>query len=222
MIKANFDSYASYQTDSIYQWDLNRVLHISGLNLANAPEVHFANANMDRAIVKQAELVNHVVKVQIPNSILQDPLPIKAYIGVYEGDTFKVVEMISIPVIPKARPFDYQIEDTDEEIYSFKALENMVANALIVFSETKENKAEITTKVMLANKWSNSGTYSFENDYPVGTYNIEIALNNTATTEQATAFNSAKIVGSATTNIVKAYGTIPTVNIPIIVKAVRL
>ena len=128
MITANFSTYASYVTDSLYQWDLNRVLTISGLNLATAPEVHFANANMDRAIVKQAELKNHVVKVQIPNSLLQESLTIKAHIGIYEGDTFKVVEAIDIPVIPKTRPFDYQIEDTDEEIYSFNKLENEIKN----------------------------------------------------------------------------------------------
>lgn len=130
MVKANFNAYASYVTDSVYQWDLNHVLSVSGLNLTVAPEVHFSNANVDRAIVRQATLKNQIVSVQIPNSLLQDPLTILAHIGIYENGTFKVVEVISIPVIPRKRPADYQIQDKDEEIYSFKALENKIKNAV--------------------------------------------------------------------------------------------
>ena len=84
---------------------------------------------------------------------------------------------------------------------------------------TKENKATITTTTLLASGW-NDGTYSFETDYPEATYNLEIALDSTATTAQAEAFNGAQIVGSATSNIIKAYGDVPTVDIPIILKVV--
>lgn len=128
MIKANFSAYASYVTDSLYQWDKNQVLSVSGLNVSTAPEVHFSNANMDKAIVKQSTLTDHVVNVKIPNSLLQDPLTIQAHIGIYVGDTFKVIERVEIPIIPRKRPADYTIETTDEEIYSFEALRNALAN----------------------------------------------------------------------------------------------
>lgn len=128
MIKANFNTYSSYVTDSLYQWDTNQILTVSGLNLATAPEVHFSNANTDKAIPRQSTMTDHIVSVMIPNSLLQQPLTIKAHIGIYEGDTFKVIELIEIPIIPKARPIDYSIEDSDEEIYSFKALENAMGN----------------------------------------------------------------------------------------------
>ena len=84
---------------------------------------------------------------------------------------------------------------------------------------TKENKATITTATLLASGWSD-GTYSFETDYPEATYNLEIALDSTATTAQAEAFSGAQIVGSATSNIIKAYGIVPTVDIPIVLKVV--
>lgn len=142
MIKANFKAYASYVTDSLNQWDLNQVLQVTGLNLTTAPEVHFSNANIDRAIVRQATLVNHVVSVGVPNSLLQDPLRIYAHIGIYEGNTFKVVELVEIPVNPRKRPADYQIQDADEEIYSFKRLENLLANAA-----TKDQVANIVANV---------------------------------------------------------------------------
>lgn len=128
MIKANFSAYDTYVTDSLHQWDIDRVLRVTGLNLTAAPEVHFSNANVDRALVRQSEMVDHVVSVKIPNSLLQDPLRIYAHIGIYEGSTFKVVECVEIPVQPRKRPLDYQIEDTDEEVYSFKRLENMLGN----------------------------------------------------------------------------------------------
>ena len=85
---------------------------------------------------------------------------------------------------------------------------------------TKENKATITTTTLLASGW-NDGTYSFETDYPATAYDLEIALDSTATTAQAEAFSGAQIVGSATSNIIKAYGIVPTVDIPIVLKVVR-
>ena len=70
MIKANFKAYSNYVTDSLHQWDINQVLEVTGLNLTSAPEVHFSNKNLDRAIVRQSTMTNHVVTVDIPNSLL--------------------------------------------------------------------------------------------------------------------------------------------------------
>lgn len=151
MITANFKAYASYVTDSLHQWDLNHVLQVSGLNLTTVPEVHFSNANTDRAIVRQATMnAAGVVAVGVPNSLLQDPLRIYAHIGIYEGDTFKVVELVEIPVIPRKRPADYQIQDSDEEIHSFKALENAIAN-MTTRAEAATISARIDTIVANAN-----------------------------------------------------------------------
>lgn len=145
MIKANFNAYASYVTDSLYQWDINQVLAVRGINVEYTPEVHFSNANMDKAIVRQATRSiatgPNYFEVDIPNSLLQHPLTIRAHVGTYEGDTFKVLELIEIPVIARTRPADYQIEDADEEIYSFKALENAINNRLTIndFNRQRDN-----------------------------------------------------------------------------------
>lgn len=128
MITANFSAYSTYVTDSLFQWDQNRVLRVTGLNLKVKPEVHFSNANMNGAIPVQADLVNHVVVASIPNSLLQEPLRIYAHIGIYEGDEFKVVELVEIPVKPRKRPADYELAVDDYELYSFKRLENMIKN----------------------------------------------------------------------------------------------
>ena len=83
-------------------------------------------------------------------------------------------------------------------------------------------KPTITITTLSASSWdSATKTYSFESTYPNASYDIEIALDSTATTEQAEAFNGAQIVGSATSNIIKVYGELPTVDIPVIIKAVK-
>lgn len=83
----------------------------------------------------------------------------------------------------------------------------------------KANKSSVVEATLFVSGWSDN-KYSFESVYPVATHDIEIALNGTATAEQAEAFNSAQIVGSATSNIVTAFGDVPTVDIPIIIKVV--
>ena len=145
MIKANFSAYGKYVADSLYQWEQNRVLNVTGLNLTVVPEVHFSNSAMRGAIVRQATMEDHVVSVKIPNPLLQHPLTIKAHIGIYEGDLFKVVEEVQIPVIAKARPEDYIFEDTEGEVYSYKRLENMIEN----INETwyKMNEAQVQATV---------------------------------------------------------------------------
>ena len=146
MITANFSTYNNYVTDSLYQWDINQLLSVSGLNLAVAPEVHFSNADMDKAIVRQSVLNKGVVSVLIPNSLLQSPLTIVANIGVYEDNTFKVLETVSIPVKEKAKPTDYKLENSDEEVYSFEALKTAIAN-MVTLSKFNSDTASIIARI---------------------------------------------------------------------------
>lgn len=135
MVHVNFNAYKSYVTDILHQWDINQELVIKGLEVSVAPEIHFANANMDRAIVRQSSLSRGVITAPIPNSLLQTALTIKAYVGIYDENTFKVVETIEIPVIAKPKPTDYVINADDEEIYSFRKLEYDLLNIDAKFSE---------------------------------------------------------------------------------------
>lgn len=89
--------------------------------------------------------------------------------------------------------------------------------------DAKWSKPSITTTVtatMSVSGWSN-GEYSFESIYPVATYDISIELNgDSATSEQVDAWSGAKIIGSATANKAIAKGDVPTVDLPVIVRAV--
>lgn len=118
-----------YSVESLYQWDVNQVLTICGLSLPKNPEIHFVNSAMERAIVRQSAMDDTgVITVNVPNSLLQKPYTITAYVCMYEGDTFETLYKIDIPVKARKQPSDYTFIDDAEEIYSFNKLENMINN----------------------------------------------------------------------------------------------
>ena len=85
--------------------------------------------------------------------------------------------------------------------------------------ETVNNlKGSIVAATMTASNWNSSAkTYSFESTYPNATYDLDIEINgDSCTAAQLDAWSGAKIVGSASSNVAKAFGDVPTVNIPII------
>lgn len=96
------------------------------------------------------------------------------------------------------------------------------ADELNDISDTLEkvDSTRYESVTMLAAGWSGK-TYSFETAYPSDTYNITISVAATATAAKYDAFAAAKICGSATANVVTALGNVPSVDIPLIVKAVK-
>ena len=87
-------------------------------------------------------------------------------------------------------------------------------------NEIDNLKGSKTTDRLLTSSWSNK-QYSFESAYPVASYDLYIYVPNTATLEQITAWNNAKILPNETANILVASGDVPTVDIPVIIKAVK-
>lgn len=128
----------TYTANDLYQWDKNRKLEINGLNFSSLPEVHFANARMSKAIVKQATISDGVIKADIPNVLLESAIPISVYICTYEGDEFVSHYSFTIKVKARAKPEDYIAED-DEKIYSYNALENLVNNTLVNLQKENNN-----------------------------------------------------------------------------------
>ena len=76
----------------------------------------------------------------------------------------------------------------------------------------------VTASTVSASGWSN-GYYSFESSWPSSQYNIQVDLYESTTAAQASAWQAAQIVGSVTNNRIKALGTVPTVDIPVMVTA---
>ena len=90
--------------------------------------------------------------------------------------------------------------------------------AFAVIDYTKPDDQYINT-TMASSGWSNK-QYSFESSYPSSKYNVTVSVASTATSTQYDTFSKAKIVGNATSNIVTALGTVPTSNIPVMLKVV--
>lgn len=92
----------------------------------------------------------------------------------------------------------------------------------------KENKTNVEKLVasyaevtLETGKWSGQ-TYSLEATYPSATYDIEIELSGNATKDIAKVWGKVIPVPSPDgKNIIKALGSIPTINIPIRVKVVK-
>ena len=119
-----------YNVDPLYQWDLNQMLYIYGVNIA-VPILHFSNRDMGASINRYGDVDDEgVISVKIPNSILQNSNPVEVYICSYEGETFKTHYKILIPVKARTKPGDYTLEADDEEVYSFTALEKMIVDSL--------------------------------------------------------------------------------------------
>lgn len=122
-----------YTVDSLSQWDKDQILQIRGLSLGFAPEIHFTNATMDNAIVRQSTVdTDGVIYADIPNSLLQKPYSIKVYICGYEDGAFKTLYSMLIPVEARNKPNDYTLDVTDDEVYSFNAVMNKAETALTI------------------------------------------------------------------------------------------
>ena len=122
MLRICFNCYGNYTTDSVYQWDLNHTLHITGLTVNNAPTIHFTNKKRDTAIVVQSKIVDDVITAPVPNELLQEPYNVIAYVHTYDDNHAKTIETINIPVRPRAKPDDYQFTD-NVDVMNFERLE---------------------------------------------------------------------------------------------------
>ena len=87
------------------------------------------------------------------------------------------------------------------------------------------NISNVVTKTIPTSGWTTTNgktTYSFESEYPFSQYDLVVEPNgDSITDEQLQAWSEAKPTGSSTSNQIIIKGTIPTVDIPVIVKAVR-
>lgn len=87
----------------------------------------------------------------------------------------------------------------------------------------KAEKTTFATTTMTASGWNKTAkTYSFESIYPSGQYHISIEPNYTATSAQLQAYAAAMLTGRIDANVITAAGDMPMIDIPIIVKAVKI
>lgn len=151
MLRACINCYGSYTTDSVFQWDQNHELEITGLGITEVTGVHFCNRKRDTAIVVVPTINEDSIIVPVPNELLQEPINIIAYVHIYDQNKAKTIEIINIPLVKRPKPDDYQfIQNVD--VMSFERLEKDIADFIALVnsnykaftSETTENYEEFT------------------------------------------------------------------------------
>ena len=125
------------------------------------------------------------------------------FIGYGDSITYFIVEDYISAFSPQASTALLTINSVDE----------------VTFQLLHHYSSDFSQKTIQASNWS-GGVYSFESDFPSSTCDIEIELDSTATESQVEAWSSAKPTAVFGTNTMKALGVVPTVDIPVIVKAV--
>ncbi len=103
-----------YSIESLYKWDTGQELEIYGMTLPVVPQVHFAHKGDLFAIVQSATMdASGVIRSRIPDSMLRSSARLCAYVCTQQGDEFKTICKIAIPVISRAKPSDYAPENED-------------------------------------------------------------------------------------------------------------
>ena len=110
MITAEFTSeIVNLRVTNLFQWDVNQVIRIGGLNVSGSIEVHFCNKKSETAlVVATPNPTNGYVYVNIPNALLTEPYDIVAYVYQREGTSKNTTKTITIPVIARKKPNDYK------------------------------------------------------------------------------------------------------------------
>lgn len=111
MIKAEFQKYGSYTTDSLYQWDLNQELQFVDTDISVAPVIHFCNRKSKESLLVQSTLTEGIITCPVPNVLLQEPFDIIAYIVSMEAQKATTLFKMLIPVNRRLKPADYEHTD---------------------------------------------------------------------------------------------------------------
>ena len=108
------DSFGN-QITFLTQWDNDQFLQFDGVILRddNAPIVHFCNKYSKQAIGVQSTLNKNIIKVEVPNILLQESETIIAYF--YSNG--RTIEITQIPVRPKPQPTDYIFSENIHIVY---------------------------------------------------------------------------------------------------------
>ena len=66
---------------NLTQWDSNQKLILESTDdITIAPKIHFCNQNSEKALVVQSSLSNNQITADVPNTLLEEPFNITAYV----------------------------------------------------------------------------------------------------------------------------------------------
>lgn len=169
--------------ERLTQWDVDQYILIGGSGLAEAPKIHFCNTCSKEALVVESVIEDGVVKVKIPNILLQDGLLIIAYLYVYAPDVSTVSAMtkatIRIPVRPRPKPSNYPYIENVDYISAIK-LEEKIKNEIDSLSGEYEQAIDRIEADYTSAKANLEAEYADAKSNLEAEYNEAISKYNTA------------------------------------------
>ena len=110
-IIATFTPGSTFARCSLWQWDTGVQLCIQGLELTEAPLVHWGRVNECTAMVVEGTMEDGQVTCQIPDELIGEKMPgnycVDAWIYVTDGEAGRTIRSIQITVKARKRPDSY-------------------------------------------------------------------------------------------------------------------
>lgn len=159
-IKATFPAgVAALTVHGLHQWDYGRQLEIAHPDLPAMLEVHFANAASREAVVRVVPGINGVAQAAIPDVLLEQTLPITAWVYVIGAASGETMLEVTMPITPRARPaasgsvpeeigdkYTAAVDAVNAQVESLKMGNVMVASAANATHADRASEAENAAK----------------------------------------------------------------------------
>lgn len=141
-IFVRIDSGPNSMTQKLFQWDKGRVLRVHGIPDGSQITVEYSNAHMSESIRPACSLNDGEALSTIPDTLLMLPYNIQCYIVVVDSASTITRMCLTIPVIARQKPADY--EYTPEQIDGYTELLGKLSVEAEKVSDLKKQIDEAT------------------------------------------------------------------------------
>lgn len=104
------------QVTRLYQWDINQLLTVRGVEVSPLPVFQFSNRQCGTTISVTPTVDGSDLIVAVPNELLEKASPVFAYIyRKQETGAGRTIGVIHIPVKPRIKPCTEYVDSTNNE-----------------------------------------------------------------------------------------------------------
>lgn len=138
-----FENGAQVGCPTMHQWDQGQVLLITGLDLPATVEFHFFNEVTTEAVRVAGYTVEGITTTQVPNSLLQQPFNIYAYVYLTDAESARTEQKLHIAILPRPEPEPTSTDPDDPHYIS--GLSELLNQAATILKQQQEITAELNT-----------------------------------------------------------------------------
>lgn len=138
-----FENGAQVRCPSMHQWDQGQVLLITGLDLPATVEFHFFNEATTEAVRVAGYTIEGITTTQVPNSLLQQPFNIYAYVYLTDAESARTEQKLRITVLPRPEPEPTSTDPNDPHYIS--GLSELLNQAATILKQQQDITKELST-----------------------------------------------------------------------------